>query len=162
MTLYSDNIYSGSNSITSAKSSRSPVQLCKVFNFSAAAGSSTLNGTFPSGTQNLAAQLFITAQGSATSSDKITVSAGGTDLITITSFGSASGFAVQTTTAVATFTVVASACAAPPIPSPNDHSEIPFAVTYLKSSANKTGSCQLTIQFNRVDTAFRAPGVVVS
>lgn len=162
MTRYSDNIYSGNTNITSAKSSRSAVQLCKVFNFSAGVGSTTQNATFPSGTQNLAASLFITAQGSATSSDKITVSAGGTDLITITSFGSANGFAVQTLTGVATFTVVASACASIPVPTPNDHGEIPFAVTYAKSSANKTGSCQVMLQYNRVDTAFPAPGTIIT
>lgn len=161
MTRYSDNIYTGNNAITSALSSRSAVVIQKTYNFSAAAGSGTQSGTFPANTQNLRANLFITAQGSATSSDKITVSAGGTDLITITSFGSANGLAFQTTTSVATFTVVASACASVAAPSPNNAGEIPFAVTYLKSSANKTGSCQLQLVYNRADVAFPAPGTAV-
>lgn len=161
MTRYSDNIYTGNNAITSALSSRSAVVINKTYNFSAAAGSGTQTGTFPANTQNLRAILYITAQGSATSSDKLTVSAGGTDLITITSFGSSSGLAFQTTTSLATFTVVASACASPPVPSPNDHGEIPFSITYLKSSANKTGSLQLELIYNRADVAFPAPGTAI-
>lgn len=162
MTLFGDNIYSGRINLTSAKSSMSPVKLTKTFNFSSTVGSTTLNGTFPSNTMNLQAVLFITNQGSATTSDKITVSAGGTDLITITQFGSASGIAFQTTTSLATFTPVASACAVVAPPSPSDNLEVPFAVTYLKSSANKTGSCQLMLQYTRLDTHFRAPGTILT
>ena len=127
--------------------------LRKTYNFNSTTGSSTQSGTFPPGVQNLTARIFITQQGSATSSDKITVSAGGTDLITITSFGSATGVAGDTKTSVATFAYVASACAAPPVPaSTTNGGEIPFAVTYLKSSANKTGACQVELSFNRADS----------
>lgn len=162
MTRYSDNIYSGNTSITSAMSSRSAVTLTKTFNFNSTTGSSTQGGTFPSNTQNLMARLYITAQGSATTSDKITVSAGGVDLLTIDQFGSANGLALQTTTSLARFTIVASACAAIIPPSPSNQQETPFNVTYVKSSANKTGSCQVQLVFNRADTAFPAPGTIIT
>lgn len=153
MTRYSDNIFSGYDAITSALSSRSPVALVKTYSFNATTGSSTQSGVFPPGTQNLTAALYITQQGSATSSDKITVSAGGTTLITLDQFGSASGIAVgNSQTAIARITYVASACQAIPVPSgANNGGEIPYSVTYLKSSANKTGSCSISLNFNRID-----------
>lgn len=155
MTRYSDNIYSGYQALTSATSSKSPVTLRKTFNFAGAGNGTavTRNGVFPPGTQNISARLFITQQGSATVSDKITVSAGGFDLVTITSFGSATGIASDTKTSVATFTYIASACASPPVPSgANNGGEIPFAVTFLPVSADKTSTCQLEISFNRADS----------
>ena len=154
MTRYSDNIYSGFQGLTSAGSSKSIVTLCKgPYAFNSTTGSTTLSGTLPPGAQGLTARIYITQQASATASDKITVSAGGTDLITVTAFGSASGTANDTKVGVATFTYVASACATPPVPSgANNGGEIPFSVTYLKSSANKTGSCQLLLYFNRADS----------
>lgn len=153
MTRYSDNIYSGFQAATSANSSKSCVVLRKVHNFNATTGSTTLSGTFPPNIQNLTARIFITQQGSATASNKITVSAGGTDLITISQFGSATGVAGDTKAGVASFTYVASACAAPPVPaSTNNGGEIPYSVTFLKSSADKTGTCQIELSFNRADT----------
>lgn len=155
MTRYSDNIYSGYQALTSATSSKSAVVLRKVYNFAGAGNTTavTRNGVFPPGTQNLTARIFITQQGSATVSDKITVSAGGFDLVTITSFGSATGVAGDTKTSVATFTYIASACANPPVPaSTNNNGEIPFAVTFLPVSADKTGTYQLELTFNRADS----------
>lgn len=154
MTRYSDNIYSGFQALTSATSSKSPVTLCKTYNFSSSVGSSTLKGVFPPGAQNLRAVLYITQNASATSSDAITVSAGGTTLFTITGFGSATGIASDTKAGVATFTYVASACASIPVPATNQTNggEVPFAVTYVLSSANKLGSCQLKLEFNRADS----------
>lgn len=155
MTRYSDNIYSGFQAVTSALSSKSTVVLRKVYNF-AGAGSVTAvtrNGVFPPGAQNLTARIFITQQASATVSDKITVSAGGTDLVTITAFGSATGVAGDTKAGVATFTYVASACANIPVPaSTNNGGEIPFAVTFLPVSADKTGTYQVELTFNRADS----------
>lgn len=156
MTRYSDNIYSGFQALTSATSSKSPVVLRKVYNFSGAGNATavTRNGVFPPNAQNLTARIFITQQASATVSDKITVSAGGFDLVTITSFGSATGVAGDTKVGVATFTYIASACASIPVPSTNQTNggEIPFAVTFLPVSADKTGTYQVELSFNRADT----------
>lgn len=162
MTRFSDNILSGFEAATSAASSRSPVVLCKTYNFAAVGGTTpiTQTGTLPPNVQNLTAGLFITQQASATTSNKITVSAGGNNLLTIDQFGSASGYANQTTTGVARFTLVASACAAPPVPATNQTNggEIPFAITFLPVSADKTGTYQIVLTYNRMDRAFPAPG----
>ncbi len=155
MTRFSDNIKSGFQAATSANTSASVVVLRKVYNFSGAGNTTavTRSGTFPPGTQNLTARIFVTQQGSATVSNKITVSAGGFDLVTITSFGSATGIAGDTKTSVATFTYIASACASIPVPaSTNNGGEIPFAVTFLPVSADKTSTCQLELTFNRIDS----------
>lgn len=156
MTRYSDNMLSGFQAATSAASSMSPVLLVKDFDFNATTGSSTLTGTFPPGTRNLSGEIFITQQASANTSNKITVSAGGKDLITLTSFGSSMGIASQTTTALVTFTYVASACADVPVPATlqTNGGEIPFSVTFLKDAGDNTGKCRLALYFNRKDTSF--------
>lgn len=156
MTRYSDNIYSGFDAITSGLSSRSPVQLCKTFNF-AGAGSTTVvtrTGTFPPNVQNLAATLYIVQNGSATVSNKIVVSAGGVDLLTVDQFGSSGGFVpYSTVVGKGRITMIASACANPPAPaSSNNGGEIPFAVSFTPVSADKTGSYQLMLSYNRSDT----------
>lgn len=151
MTQYSDNIYSGFNAATSAASSRSPVMLTNTFRFPVGVGSSTQTGTFPPNTNNLDAELYIIADGTAATTDRITVSAGGTTLLTFTSFGSASGVVRTTTAGLGTLTVTASACAivAPPSGATNG-GEIPFAVTL----ANTDAVCdyQVVLRFNRADT----------
>lgn len=155
MTRYSDNIYSGFQGITSASTSKSAVVLRKVYNFAGAGNVTavTRSGTFPPGVQNLTGRIFITQQASATVSNKITVSAGGFDLFSITSFGSATGVAGDTKAGVATFTYIASACAAPPVPaSTNNGGEIPFSVTFAPVSADKTGTYQVELTFNRADS----------
>ena len=79
MTRYSDNIYSGFQALTSATSSKSAVSLRKgQYNLSGAGNTTavTRNGVFPPNTQNLKAELYITNAGSATVSNKITISAG--------------------------------------------------------------------------------------
>lgn len=158
MTRFSDNIYSGFQAATSAASSESPVLLRKSYNFVAAGGTApiTQTGTFPPNTQNLTATLYVTNAASATTSNKITVSAGGTNLITIDQFGSASGFASNTLTSFARFTYVASACAIVPVPATNttNGGEIPFAVTFLPVSADKVGTYQFNLTFNRKDMNF--------
>lgn len=157
MTRYADNIYSGVQALTSATSSVSPVGLrSNTFNFSGAGNGTavTKNGVLPSGAMNLLATLFITNAASATVSDKITVSAGGQTLVTITSFGSAVGIASNTSTGVATFTYIVSACAvvAAPATGQNNGGEIPYAVTFLPVSADKVGTYQLHLSFNRAIT----------
>src|SRR5665213_2201067 len=124
MTRFSDNIYSGMDAATSGAASRSAVALVKTHNFTGL--NATISGTFPPNTLNLSAELFITAQGSAATSNKVTVSAGGLTLLTIDQFGSALGYAAQTTTSVARFTIVASACAlvAPPATGQTNGGEI--------------------------------------
>lgn len=155
MTRYSDNIYSGFQGVTSAASSKSVVVLRKVYNFSGAGNTTavTRTGTFPPGVQNLTARIFITQAASATVSDKITVSAGGFDLVTIDQFGSAAGVAGDTKVGVARFTYIASACAQPPAPaSTNNGGEIPYALTFLPVSADKVGQYQIELTFNRADS----------
>lgn len=154
MTRYSDNIYSGFDAVTSALASRSPVMLCKTYNFAGAGNTTavTRTGTFPPGVQNVRAEIFVTQQASATVSNKITVSAGGFDMVTIDQFGSATGIASDTKVGVVRFTYIASACANPPLPtSTNNGGEIPFAVTFVPVSADKTGTYQIRINFNRAD-----------
>lgn len=156
MTRYSDNIYSGFDAVTSALSSRSAVQLCKTYNF-AGAGSTTAvtrTGVLPPNSQNLSVCLYIVQNGSATVSNKITVSAGGTDLVTIDQFGSAGGYVpYATVVGKGRITMIASACANPPVPAgSNNGGEIPFSVTFAPVSADKTGSYQLMLSYNRSDT----------
>lgn len=157
MTRYSDNILSGFQAITSALSSESSVLLRKTHNFVAVGGTTaiTQTGVFPPNTQNLSAQLYIIANASATVSDRITVSAGGTNLIVLDQFGSAQGYAGGSVASLARITVTASACAtvAPPVSATNG-GEIPYAVTFAPVSADKTGSYQLNLTFNRKDTTF--------
>lgn len=156
MTRYSDNIYSGFQAVTSALSSKSVVRLTKGPYAFAGAGNTTAvtrTGVFPPGTQLLTARVWITQQGSATVSDKIVVSAGGTDLITIDQFGSATGTAADTKAGLARFTYVASACFAPPVPaSSNNGGEIPFSVTFTPVSADKTSVVNVELNFSRADS----------
>lgn len=159
MTRYSDNIYSGFQSVTSATSSKSPVSLRKIHRFTqpAAGGANavTLAGTFPPGTENLDARLYIMNQAtSASVSDKITVSAGGTNLIAITGIGSATGLLGPGTTAgLGVMTVTVSACAILPVPaSTNNGGEIPYNVTFLPVSASKSTDYKLILSFNRADS----------
>lgn len=156
MTRYSDNIYSGFDAVTSALSSRSSVALNKTYNFSGngTATPVTRNGVFPPNTQNVSFELYVTQQGSANVSNKISVSAGGFNLMVIDQFGSAAGYGFQTTTSFARFTAVASAMANPPVPATGQTNggEIPFAVTFLPVTDDTTGTYQLSITFNRSDT----------
>lgn len=154
MTRWSDNLYSGNDAVTSALASRSAVQLTKTFNFAGAGNTTavTRNGVFPANIQNLSTVLYITNAASATVSNKITVSAGGNNLTVIDQFGSAQGVAFQTTTSLARFTPIASACASPVPPTSSDRGEIPFAVTFVPVSADKIGTYQLVLNYSRSDT----------
>lgn len=160
MTTFGDNIYSGQLAVTSALSSVSQVSLHKVHRFTqpATGGATPITqlGVFPANSENLTARLYIMQQAtSATVSDKITVSAGGTNLITYTGIGSATGLIGATTiVALGAVTVVASACGILPVPASTNGGEIPYAVTYLPVSASKTTDYKLVLSFNRVDTNF--------
>jgi predicted nucleotidyltransferase len=144
MTRFSDNIYSGYQGLTSATSSKSAVGLTKTFRFTGG-GAATKNFVLPVGVQNFDAKCYIMAQGSAATSDKITVSAGGVDLITFSAMGSATGVVRQTTTALGTMTVVASACA-----NLSTTAEVSAAVTL--ASVDTATDYQVQISFNRADT----------
>lgn len=110
MTSFRDNIYSGAPALTSAQSSLSPVQYSRTFRFTGG-GASTQSFVFPTGVQNLNATCYIVQDGSAATTDSITVSAAGNTLITFSSMGSAGGVVEVTTAALGTKVVVASACA---------------------------------------------------
>ncbi len=140
MTSYRDNILSGAPALTSAQSSQSPVRLSRTFRFT---GNGTQNFVFPAGVQNVDAKLYILANGSAATTDSITVSAGGTNLITITSFGSATGVLRATTVGLGTLTTIASACA-----NLSQTAEVSAAVTL--ASVDQAAVYQLEIMFERL------------
>lgn len=161
MTGFKDNIYSGNIATTSANSSLSSVDMGKTFNFAGAGNTTavTRTGTFPPNVENVSAYLFITANASATVSNKITVSAGGANLLVIDQFGSAMGQGATTTTSLMRITYQSSACAAPPVPSPaNNGGEIPYSVTFVPVSADKVGTYQLRLCYNRADTTWGPQG----
>lgn len=110
MTGYADNIYSGLQALTSGQASYAPVRLSRTFRFTGG-GTTNQSFVFPQSVQNLTAVVYIEANGSAATSDSITVSAGGTNLISFASMGSATGLLAATTTSLGTRTIVASACA---------------------------------------------------
>lgn len=153
MTTFGDNIYSGNLAVTSALSSTSPVHLTRTHRFVTVGGATpiTQTGTFPQGVTNLDAKLFIIANGSATVSDKITVSAGGVNLIQITQFGSTSGVLRSTTTGLGVLTTFASATC--PVAGAAA-AELSYSITYLPASASNAVSTQLQLSFSRVDTNF--------
>ena len=140
MTSYRDNIYSGATALTSAQSSLSPVRLARTFRF---AGNGTQEFVLPRGVQNLDAKLYIITNGSAATTDSMTVSAGGTALITITSFGSASGVLRATTAALGTLNVIASACA-----NLSATAEVSAAVTL--ASVDQAAVYQLELSYERL------------
>lgn len=161
MTSYKDNIYSGNIAATSALSSLSAVRLAKTYNFAGngAATAVTRSGVFPPNTENVMATLYVTNAGSANVSNKITVSAGGNNLIVIDQFGSAQGIASATLASFGRFTPVVSAMASPTAPAAsNNGGEIPFSVTFLPVTDDTTGTYQLHLSFNRADTVWGPQG----
>ncbi len=150
MTTYGDNIYSGNIAATSAATAASPVVLSKTHRIAGGAAL-TVTGTFPKGTQNLDAKLYILLNASATVSDKITVSAGGIDFITISQFGSAAGVLRQTTTGLGVLTTTASACAVL-VSAVSD--DLTYSVTYPANTAATGADYQLQLTFTRKDALF--------
>jgi hypothetical protein len=142
MTTFADGITSGLLAVSSALSSHSPVLLSRTFRFTGG-GAATQNFVFPSGVQNLNARCYIIQDGSAATSDSITVSAGGTTLITFSSMGSAAGLVETTLAALGTKTVVASACA-----NLSTTAEVSAAITL--ASTDTATDYQVCIEFSRL------------
>lgn len=142
MTSWRDNILTGAPAVTSALSSLSPVRLSRTFRFTG--GSGTQSFVFPTGVCNLNAVCYINANGSAATTDKITVSAAGTNLLSFTSMGSATGIVEVTTAALGTKTVIASACSVVT----NTVTEVTAAVTLL--STDTAADYQVTLLFDRI------------
>lgn len=145
MTTFGDNIYSGLPALTSALSSQSEVRLSRSFRFTGG-GAQTQTFVLPQGVQNLNAVCYIIQDGSAATSDAITVSAGGTTLITFSSMGSAGGLVEITTAALGTKTVVASACA-----NLSATAEVSAAITL--ASTDTATDYQVNLVFNRLRQA---------
>lgn len=161
MTSFKDNIYCGNIATTSANSSQSFVRLGKTFNFAGngTATAVTRSATLPPNAENVMATLYVTNAGSANVSNKITVSAGGNNLLVIDQFGSAAGIASATLAAFARFTPVVSAMASPAAPAASTNGgEIPFSVTFLPVTDDTTGTYQVHLSFNRVDTTWGPQG----
>lgn len=142
MTGFGDNIYSGLLGVSSAQASYAPVQLCRTFRFSGS-NASTQQFVLPSGVQNLDAKCYILTNGSAATSDAITVSAGGTNLLTFSSMGSAGGIVRQTTAGLGTLTLVASACA-----NLSTTAEVSAAITI--ASVDIAADYQVELMFSRL------------
>lgn len=161
MTSFKDNIYSGNIATTSGNSSLSAVVLRKTHVFNAVGGVApiTQTGTLPPNTESLSGYLFVVQNASATVSNKITVSAGGNNLFVVDQFGSAGGQSGGSLAGFCRFTYVASACSQPVAPtSANNGGEIPYAITFVPVSADKTGVYKLHLSFNRQDTTWGPQG----
>lgn len=162
MTSFKDNIFSGNIAQTSALSSQSIVSLRRTHIFKAVGGTTpiTQTGTLPPNTENLSGYLFVIQNASATVSNKISVSAGGVNLFVVDQFGSAGGQSGGSSVGLCRFTYFSSACAqvSPPATNQNNGGEVPYAVTFLPVSADKTGQYQVHLSFNRVDTTWGPQG----
>lgn len=148
MTTYGDNIQTGQEALTSGLSSIAGCGYTRTFRILGTGGAAqTQQFVLPSGVQNLDAKLFIIQVGSAATSDKITVSAGGQDFHTFTSFGSASGIVRQTTTALGTLTSIASACS-----NLSTTAEVSAAITF--AGVDAAADYQVQLFFNRIRSTF--------
>lgn len=108
MTIFGDNLEVGNLAATSAGASNASVVLSRFVDI-------TGNGTtecflLPTYVNNFDAKCYIITNGSAATTDSITVSAAGTTLITFSSMGSANALLKSTVAGKGTVTVVASAC----------------------------------------------------
>lgn len=142
MTSFQDNIMTGALALTSGQSSLSPVRVSRTFRFTGG-GAQTQTFVLPIGTQNLDAKVYILANGSAATSDKITVSAAAVDYINITSMGSAVGVLRSTTAGLGTLATIASACA-----NLSTTAEVSAALTLL--STDIATDYQVEIMFSRL------------
>lgn len=147
MTLYADGIESGILGVTSGLSTRSHMAVTRYRNF-VGGGNQTWTGFFPYGSLMFHTRLHINAQGSATTSDRMTIStsAGSTTLVTYSSMGSATGMVGNSTiTSLATVVNVTSACSKL---GPNvEGAEIPFQV--ILSSVDTATDYSLQLEFVR-------------
>lgn len=142
MTIFADNIQSGLIAATSSEASYAPTMLCRTVKLG---GSGTKSLKLPAGVENLDGTLYITTNGSAATSDSITVSANGTNYLTFSSVGSAGGILRVTTTGLGVLTAVGSACA-----SLSTTAEVSANVTL--ASVDQAATYQLNLMFNRVRT----------
>lgn len=145
MTGFADNIYSGLQALTSGLASYAPVQLCRTVRFSGG-GAQTQSIVLPAGVQNLDAKCFIEVDGSAATTDSITVSAGGTTLLTFSSMGSISGVVRVTTAALGTLDTIASACA-----NLSTTAEVTAAITLASTDTATVYQVQLMFSRLRAD-----------
>lgn len=145
MTTYADNIYSGSQAATSALSSQSEAVFSRTFRFTGG-GAQTQSFVLPVGVQNLNASCYIIQDGSAATTDTITVSAGGTTLIAFSSMGSAAGLVEITTAALGTKVVTASACA-------NLSATAEVSADITLASTDTATDYQVQLRFNRLRKA---------
>lgn len=147
MTTFADGIESGTYGLTSAQATRAHTTLRRYRRF-VNGGNQTWTGFFPYGAIGLTASLHINSQGSATTSDRITItaSAGSTTLWTISSMGSANGILGTATVAgLGTVTPIVSACA---VLGPNvEGSDVPFQV--ILSSVDTATDYSLFLNFIR-------------
>lgn len=152
MTRFADNIECGLITISSATDSRAAVQLTRTHRFTGG-GNQTWNGIFPSNTQGLDANLYIIANGSATTSDimTLTTSAGTSPLGSITAIGSATGLLRVSTTGLGVLTIIASAAHSIG-PSTLTEVEVPFRV--VLSSVDTATDYRLELTFRRSLNAF--------
>lgn len=141
MTGFSDNIYSGNLAVTSGAASYAPVTLNRTLRFSGASG--TQQFVLPAGVQNLDAKLYIETNGSAATTNSLVVSAGGTTLLTFSSFGSAGGIVRSTTAALGTYVPIASACA-----NLSTTAEVSAAATYV--TTDQAAVVQIMLSFSRL------------
>lgn len=142
MTTFADNVSSGLLGITSALASYSPCNYSRTFRFTGG-GAQTQNFVLPQDVQNLNATCYIIQDGSAATTDSITVSAGGTTLITFSSMGSAAGLIETTLAALGTKVVVTSACA-----NLSATAEVSAAITL--ASTDTATDYQVNLTFSRL------------
>lgn len=147
MTRFADGIESGLITISSATDSRAAVQLTRTHRFTGG-GNQTWNGVFPSNTQGIDANIYIIANGSATTSDTITLttSAGTTPLGSITAIGSATGLLRVTTAGLGVLNIIASAAHSVGPVTLSDI-EVPFRV--VLSSVDTATDYRLELTFRR-------------
>jgi hypothetical protein len=151
MSRWSDNLYSGYQAISSALSSKSPVLLCKSYYVSGGAGVTVkIPGTFPPGTQNINATVYVVQQGAATTNDNITLytngsAANGQKVLQFLALGSAANVRAAPSSYIAS----AAAFPQPPATNQTNGGEIPFEIIV---SSTSTAAYSVRIDFNRADT----------
>lgn len=143
MTTFADNIYTGLKALTSGASSQAPVHLSRTVTFTGG-GAQTKTVVLPVGAMNLNAVCYIVQDGSAATTDSITVSAAGNTLITFSSMGSASGLVETTVAALGTKTVVASAAAGPL------STTVETTCAFTLASTDTATSYQVCLTFDRI------------
>lgn len=147
MTLFADGLESGILSVTSALSTRAHSTMRRYRRFQNG-GNQTWTGLLPYGTIGLTASLHINVQGSAATSDRITItsSAGSTALWTFSSIGSATGIlGVATVVGLGVAAPIVSACA---VLGPNvEGADVPFQV--ILSSVDTATDYSLFLNFIR-------------